>query len=199
MRFALEEARRRGMFVILYDEGMYPSGSSAGQVVAENPENAARGFVRVIFNADGTQREPRNRVQDDWIFVDEYKNEKGETVKIYDAPSGGVIRGLHYIGDESKNPREFSPPAADLLYGPAVDAFIRLVYQRFYDEFEEFFKDGVVVGIFTDEPSILGRGARAARIGVCGNVRPDMAAELNHGGRRLSFEELELSKTGDRK
>ena len=47
--------------------------------------------------------------------------------------------------------------------------------------------------------AILGRGARAARIGVCGNVRPDMAAELNHGGRRLSFEELELSKTGDRK
>lgn len=159
MRFALEEARRRGMFVILYDEGMYPSGSSAGQVVAENPENAARGFVRVVFNADGTQREPRNRVQDDWIFVDEYKNEKDETVKIYDAPSGGVIRGLHYIGDESKNPREFSPPAADLLYAPAVDAFIRLVYQRFYDEFEEFFRDGVVVGIFTDEPSILGRGA----------------------------------------
>ena len=47
--------------------------------------------------------------------------------------------------------------------------------------------------------AILGRGARAARIGVCGNVRPDMAAELSHGGRRLSFEELELAKTGDRK
>lgn len=159
MRFALEEARRRGMFVMLYDEGMYPSGSSAGQVVAENPANAARGFVRVVYNLDGSQREPRARVQGDWNFVAGYKNGKGETVKIYDAPSGGVIRGLHYLGDESKNPREFSPPAADLLYAPAVDTFIRLVYQRFYDEFEEFFKEGVVVGIFTDEPSILGRGA----------------------------------------
>ena len=34
---AIEEAGRRGMQVVLYDEGMYPSGSSAGQVVAENP------------------------------------------------------------------------------------------------------------------------------------------------------------------
>lgn len=159
MRFALEEARKRDMRVILYDEGMYPSGSSAGQVVAEDPANAARGFVRVVYDSDGKQVAPRNPVQDDWIYVDEYENDKGQTVKIYDAPSGGVIRGLHYLGDESKNPGEFSPPASDLLYPPAVDAFIRLVYQRFYDEFEEYFKDGVVVGIFTDEPSILGRGS----------------------------------------
>ena len=34
---AIAEARRRNMYVILYDEGMYPSGSSSGQVVAENP------------------------------------------------------------------------------------------------------------------------------------------------------------------
>ena len=34
---AVEEAGRRGMQVVLYDEGMYPSGSSAGQVVEENP------------------------------------------------------------------------------------------------------------------------------------------------------------------
>jgi hypothetical protein len=159
MRFALEEAERRDMRVMLYDEGMYPSGASAGQVVEEDPAYSARGFVRAVFAADGTQLEPRPRVQDDWILIEEYQNDKGETIRIYDAPSGGVIRGLHYIGDESNRPREFSPPAADLLYAPAVDAFIRLVYQRYYDEFEEFFKSGVIVGIFTDEPSILGRGA----------------------------------------
>lgn len=34
---AIEEAARRQMNVLLYDEGMYPSGSSAGQVVAANP------------------------------------------------------------------------------------------------------------------------------------------------------------------
>lgn len=153
MRFALEEARKRKMLVLLYDEGMYPSGSSAGQVVAENKDYAARGFTRVKADSEVAKNPP-----DDWNYVVELANAKGEKFAIFDAPSKGVIRGLHYIGDESKRPGEFSPPAADLLNPGAVDTFIRLVYQRFYDEFEEFFKDGTVVGVFTDEPSILGRG-----------------------------------------
>ena len=160
MRFALSEARRRNMLVMLYDEGMYPSGSSAGQVVAENSSYAARGFIRVDLNDDGTPVDKNIKIEEDWNFVQTYERANGTKVSIYDAPSRGVIRGLHYLGDESNRPGEFSPPASDLLNPDAVDAFIRLVYQRYYDEFEEFFKDGVIVGIFTDEPSILGRGPR---------------------------------------
>ncbi len=160
MRFALNEARHRNMFVMLYDEGMYPSGSSAGQVVAENPSYAARGFIRVALGDDGTPVDKNLKIDENWYLVDAYKSADGTNVSVYDAPSGGVIRGLHYLGDESKRPGEFSPPASDLLNPDAVDAFIRLVYQRYYDEFEEFFRDGVVVGIFTDEPSILGREPR---------------------------------------
>lgn len=37
MRFAIERAKARDMWVVLYDEGMYPSGSSSGQVAAKNP------------------------------------------------------------------------------------------------------------------------------------------------------------------
>ncbi|MBQ9874907.1 MAG: hypothetical protein IJM30_10625 [Thermoguttaceae bacterium] len=160
MRVALEEARRRGMFVLLYDEGMYPSGSSAGQVVAEDPAYAARGFLRVPLKEDGTPKDEKVRIGDDWNLAGTFTDPQGESEAIYDAPSGGVIRGLHYIGDESKNPGEFSPPASDLLNRDAVATFVRLVYQRFYDEFKEYFDAGVVVGIFTDEPSILGRGSR---------------------------------------
>ena len=47
MRFAVEEAQRRRMYVILYDEGMYPSGSSCGQVVAANPAHHCRCMARV--------------------------------------------------------------------------------------------------------------------------------------------------------
>ena len=47
--------------------------------------------------------------------------------------------------------------------------------------------------------AILGRGARAARIGIRGEVRPETAAEICLDGRRLSFEELELTKSGDAK
>ena len=47
MDVAISEASRRNMYVVLYDEGMYPSGSSSGQVVARNPEHAARGFSKI--------------------------------------------------------------------------------------------------------------------------------------------------------
>jgi hypothetical protein len=47
MRFAIEQAAKRNMWFILYDEGMYPSGSSSGQVVAENPAYRTRGLFAV--------------------------------------------------------------------------------------------------------------------------------------------------------
>ena len=52
MRTAIEEASRRNMYVVLYDEGMYPSGSSSGQVVARNPEHAARGLAKIDLKPD---------------------------------------------------------------------------------------------------------------------------------------------------
>ncbi len=48
---AIEEARRRGMSVVLYDEGMYPSGSSSGQVVAANPAYQCRGLALIDAGA----------------------------------------------------------------------------------------------------------------------------------------------------
>ena len=47
--------------------------------------------------------------------------------------------------------------------------------------------------------TILGRGARAARIGVKGTVLAGVDAELRLDGRCLEFEELELSLTGGKK
>ncbi len=47
MRIAIERASKRDMWVILYDEGMYPSGSSSGQVVAENPAFRTRGLFAI--------------------------------------------------------------------------------------------------------------------------------------------------------
>ena len=49
MRVAIEEAERYNMKVILYDEGSYPSGSCEGQVVARNPDHAARGLDRIVL------------------------------------------------------------------------------------------------------------------------------------------------------
>jgi hypothetical protein len=38
-KVCVDYAAQKRMYVILYDEGMYPSGSCAGQVVAANPRH----------------------------------------------------------------------------------------------------------------------------------------------------------------
>ncbi len=163
MRTALEEARRRGMFVLLYDEGMYPSGSSAGQVAARNPRFAARGlFMKELAEGE----EPLAHPEPLWDLLAVQTRPNGKRVAIYERPSNGVIRGLHYLGEETGKVREFLPPAGDILNPEAVACFQELVYERYFKEFGEFF-GSTVIGIFTDEPSELGRGA--ARGVVPGN------------------------------
>jgi hypothetical protein len=152
MRVAIEEAQRRGMYVILYDEGMYPSGSSAGQVVERNPRHAARGLFRVDLEPGETPAVPEG-----WELITVLDRPGGERLAVFERPSGGVIRGVHYIGEGTDEVREFSPPAGDILSPAAVDSFIELVYDRFHEEFGEHFGE-TILGIFTDEPSMLGRG-----------------------------------------
>ena len=49
---AVEEAERLGMRVILYDEGMYPSGSAHGEVVRADPSFASQCLTMRLFGAE---------------------------------------------------------------------------------------------------------------------------------------------------
>ena len=164
MRFAIEQAQRRGMWVILYDEGMYPSGSSSGQVVAENPAYHVRGLVRInLADAQPDTSITGVRVASDGqldltpeqnlVAVVDYH---GQRYAMVDRPVDSVIRGLHFLHEDADEPPEDSPPAADLLNPDAVACFVRLVYDRFYAEFEPYF-GSTIQAIFTDEPDLLGR------------------------------------------
>jgi hypothetical protein len=151
MNVAISEAARRKMFVILYDEGMYPSGSSSGQVIARNPDYAAHGLGKIDLKPGEILKLPDGNKL---IIVIERGG--GEKVAIVEQPSGGKIRGLHYIGEGSSQLKEESPPAGDILNPAAVSCFMELVYDRYAKEFGKYFAT-TIIGIFTDEPSPLGR------------------------------------------
>lgn len=144
MRLACAEAKRRGLRVILYDEGMYPSGSSAGQVVAEDPAWQCRA-MEARFSPELSAGETSLGSAD---------RPDGRTAYFVDRPIPSVIRGLHYL-DETTAEEEL-PPAADLLNPDAMRAYLRLVHDRYATHLGEFFGDPIT-GIFTDEPSLLGR------------------------------------------
>ncbi len=148
MQVAIDEAARRDMRVILYDEGMYPSGSSSGQVVAENPAFACRGLAKILVPTGS-----KLNLSDDQNVLLRTTCAGGEDLVVIDRKVDSFIRGLHYINE---GPAEDEPAMADILNPLAVQAFIRLVYDRFASRFSRHFGK-TIVGIFTDEPNALGR------------------------------------------
>jgi hypothetical protein len=153
MNVAISEAASRKMNVILYDEGMYPSGSSGGQVVARNPQLAARGFSKI----DLMQGEEPFLTKE-MKLVTIVDRPDGSRMAVAEQPSQGTIRGLHYIGEGGPAPGEESPAAGDILNPDAVTSFIELVYDRYAAKFGKYFGT-TIKGIFTDEPSPLGRNS----------------------------------------
>jgi len=151
MRIAVKEAQRRDMFVILYDEGMYPSGSSSGQVVAANPAYQCRCLAKIALDENSKNLlNPLNLLTN---VVATFKRPNGRQIAIIDRPVDSVIRGLHYIG---AGPEEDTPPAADILNPDATATFIRLVYDRYAEALGDHFGK-TIRAIFTDEPGLLGR------------------------------------------
>jgi hypothetical protein len=169
---AIDEAQRRQMTVMLYDEGMYPSGSASGLVVAENPAFACRCLAKVDVAAG-----QRLVLQPGENLVAVFPRGDVTSIAVIDRPANSVIRGLHYIGE---GPREDEPPAADILNPLAVEAFIRLVYEKFAERFSEYF-GGTIQAIFTDEPGLLGRSRER-------DIFPGTTGILEHASRILGYD-----------
>jgi hypothetical protein len=150
MKLAVEEARRRKMYVILYDEGMYPSGSASGQVVAHNPAHAERMWHKVDLEPG-----QKLRLKPGWNLAAIVERPGGQRMAVVDRPTGGTIRGLHFL-KEGVHPQEELPPAGDILNPDATASFCHLVYDRYAAELGQYF-GSTILAIFTDEPRIAGR------------------------------------------
>jgi hypothetical protein len=174
MGVAISEAAKRNMYVILYDEGMYPSGSSSGQVVEKNPAHAARGLAKIDLK-NGDTPIPEEGMK----LVTIVKRDNGSRVAIVERPSGGVIRGLHYIGEGNTRPGEETPPAGDILNPEAVTSFMNLVYEKYADAFGKYFGN-TILGIFTDEPSPLGRSSTRGMVPGNASLLPQIKRILGY-------------------
>ncbi len=191
VRHAVEEAARRGMRVVLYDEGMYPSGAAHGMVVAENPAWASR-CLWMEQSADSVDD------AGDIVAVCAARVDGGDVADVsvcapvngvYPAPadgrrllvfregfSGGTIRGIHENEDDGE---PNAPKSADLLNPDAVQTFIRLTHEQYYAALPEHFGH-TVIAMFTDEPDITGRNARRGAVAWTRGFLPEFgdAAEL---------------------
>lgn len=173
VRAAVEAAAVRGMRVILYDDGMYPSGSAGGLVVERNPDHGCRCVARVpLDHGESAPSLPAGQ-----HLVATLTGDDGRRWAVVDRPANSVIRGLHYVGE---GPEEELPPAADILNPDAVRSFIRIVYDGYFQWVGEHF-GRTVTGIFTDEPSLLGRRHEAGAM-------PGTTGIMDHVNRLLGYD-----------
>ena len=188
IRTAVETAARLEMKVVLYDEGMYPSGSAGGKVVENHPQLASEGIALVS----------RPRQGDELLAYDEKEY-------LVARKSRGTIRGLHWGEDDGE---ANAPPSADILNPKAVDRFLMLTHEAYYRELKLYFGN-TVIGFFTDEPSILGRnhekdlfpwthGFASDFVSAGGNLAN--LIEMFHGGKNqdtILYDRLILEREGD--
>ena len=176
------EAKRRDMRVMLYDEGMYPSGSSAGQVVAANSDYQSRCLAMRELR-DG--EDPAPAVGENLVAV--VARQSRQRLAVIDRRHDGYMRGLHYADHDvprqpdGAEPPEDEHPVADLLNPDAVATFIRLVYDKFAECFADEFGQ-TIVAMFTDEPSMLGKPRGRAR------VWPGTTGILEHVNALLGYD-----------
>lgn len=174
VKCAVKEAHRLGMRVILYDEGMYPSGSAHGMVVAENAEYASRGLrieessnsEPVLFDYEELVCSLTAKKCGDTIEQGSVKRfsggrlpEKHIFLHLICGFTGGHIRGIHIGEDDWENP----PKSADLLNPNATACFLRLTHEKYYKALKEYFGN-TVIAMFTDEPCIMGRDGDARMV-----------------------------------
>lgn len=138
MTFIVKTATDLEMQIILYDEGMYPSGAANGQVVAANPDFAAMALT-LSDTPDGK-------------IIHEFPDGK----YLIEKKSGGTIRGIHF-GEDDGEPN--APLAADILNPDAVAKFVELTHDAHYHHLKEYFGT-TIIAFFTDEPEPRGRNTK---------------------------------------
>lgn len=169
VRFIVETATELGMKVVLYDEAMYPSGSAHGMVVALNPDFASKGIRKFGAGED---------IPAEGKVITQFED---GTSLVY-CFTHGTIRGIHFGEDDGE---VGAPASADILNPDAVETFIHLTHDRYYEVLEEYFGN-TIIAFFTDEPCALGRNAGGFREWV-----PGMEQEiLENGGKLAELEGL---------
>jgi hypothetical protein len=188
-------AEQLDMKVLLYDEGMYPSGSANGQVVKKHPEFASKGIYiskidEFIKKSNCFQKELGyfnwNECEEKATFV-ENKND-AEYVLVHE-DSMGSIRGIHF-GEDDGEPN--APRSTDLLNTSACKFFIKLTHEVYYQQLKEFF-GSTIIGFFTDEPSILGRKHRKNMLPYNDELADILSAE------NIEIEDLPILFLGNNK
>ena len=147
LRIIIDEAKKRGMKVMLFDDYWWPSQGMGGKYPIP-VQHRCKDVVAKAYTRAAAPGKVANEIARTTAF---------ETAKgVYRLAADGD-KVLVYSWEEMKNPRQkglgwFSPPTVNGLDEAAVDWFLHDIYEPHYQHFKKEFEDGTIVGFFFDEP-----------------------------------------------
>ncbi|UVI27411.1 glycosyl hydrolase [Paenibacillus spongiae] len=173
VEICLDEARRRGMDVWMFDEEYYPSGIAGGKVLEKMPDYRMQVLTKdtILWSSDQGAVETTDFEYDDILKVICVKDISGErfvlpdlkaleasTNKWHLASEDPEQWTIHVIGIKpSWNGRMFDK-MVDYLCPEVTDCFIELTYERTKRQFPEYWGT-TIKGFFGDETSFENFGS----------------------------------------
>jgi hypothetical protein len=165
-RAAIEEGQRDHLPLrVLYDELQYPSGMAGGLLYSKYPEAAAKSLELAERDIAGPARAEVEIPIANGIFagavmmnrdtlerVDASNRKPAENRVTFDAPKGNWKLMVFYL-DPAFRPQSTKGGFVDYLDASAVDKFIHLTFDAYYDHLKEFFGDPIQM-TFYDEPAM---------------------------------------------
>ena len=165
-RAAIEEGQRDHLPLrVLYDELQYPSGMAGGLLYSKYPEAAAKSLELAEKNVTGPARDEvaipiANGIylgavmmnRDTLARTDVSLHKPVQNRVAFDVPRGNWKLMVFYL-DPAFRPLSTKGGFVDYLDPNAVDKFIHITFDAYYDHLKEFFGDPIQM-TFYDEPAM---------------------------------------------
>ncbi|HWB86094.1 MAG TPA: glycosyl hydrolase [Bryobacteraceae bacterium] len=164
-KLAIEEGQKDHFpLSVLYDEWNYPTGMVGGQIYSQHPELVAKSLEMVEKDVNGPA-EVELSFPNGYPYIGAVRMnmETHQCVDISSAKKGsnavatrvpkGKWKVMVYYLDPTFRPASSKGGFIDYLDPKAVDMFISMSYQKYYDHFKEYFGDPIRMS-FYDEPAM---------------------------------------------
>ncbi len=180
VKFTVSLAAELGMTVWIYDDYNWPCGNCGGKLIIEHPEFNKVGAACDSFEiapGDSLEKEfpgelirfsllenktltqiPHELEKNGGKNILRWKNNDNKTrtvLLMYKVPAGSRANWVANKGALWQRDNGLSSEYIDWLNPDAIDCFIELIYQRYYDELKPYWQT-TVKGFMTDEPGFFG-------------------------------------------
>lgn len=155
-KLAMEEAKKRGMEVVLYDDYSFPTGTVGGQLFSKYPQYAAKSLEMTERDISGPAKAELEIPQgiymgavamnrDSFDLVD-ISDRRAQSRIVWQAPKGNWKVMAFYL-------TEGKARVVDYLDEKAMDTFVSMTYQKYQENLGSYFGN-LIKQTFYDEPAL---------------------------------------------